>query len=136
MIVGGHTDKPKVVTALWGLLETTLRRELDEELSIRQIEELRPLGIVVDASSSLASLHVAFLYDALVSEIGDIQAKEEFSLRSKFSGKFYTAEEIVGLRSRPDPWSRIIIEDILKPRGLRKVPRQPELIAAQGLDSY
>ncbi len=126
---GGHIDRVEQPqgTDFLRLLLLTLSRELEEELGVQEINNFENVGVVIDPSSLLASRHVAFVFQALVdSEVSPL-AREEFSVHSKYSASFLTAEKITGLLSLLDPWSRIVFEERLNPRS-KPQGRQMSLI--------
>ena len=126
---GGHIDRVEQprVTDFLNLLLLTLSRELEEELGVHEINAVENVGVVIDPSSLLASRHVAFVFQALVdSEVSPL-AREEFSVHSKYSANFLTAEGIASLHSWLDPWSKIVFEEHLNPRS-KPQGRQMSLI--------
>ena len=114
---GGHIDRVEQPQGsdFLQLLLLTLSRELEEELGIHEIIAIERVGVIIDPSSLLASRHIAFVFQALIdSEVSPL-AHEEFSVRSKYSASFLATEEIAGLHSWLDPWSKIVFEEHLSP---------------------
>jgi predicted NUDIX family phosphoesterase len=111
LLSGGHIDFDPEPRSLQDLLERTLRRELAEELGVRSIEEMWPIGAVVDHSSLKASRHVAFVFEVVIADAVEAQAGEEFSLTSSFSGTFLSWPRLLNFEPRFDPWSRIISQE-------------------------
>ena len=116
LLVGGHVDRPARLRSVEDLLIDTLRRELNEELGLQQAGSLRPLGMLVDSTSISGSRHLAFVYEAVVTENLVIRATEEFSVRSSVSGSFLSANELSLLHGKFDPWSSLLFEDYIAPR--------------------
>ena len=135
LISGGHVDRPAgdensvVDQPITSLLLTTLRRELDEELGVRDVaeSEIVPVGLVIDHTSVAASRHVAFVYEAVIVEEVKPQAPEEFSLRSQLNGVRYTAKALSEFHKSFDPWSTILFEDFVASAFAPKTARQIEI---------
>lgn len=131
LIVGGHVDRHEnqstSIASIDSLLALTLRRELEEELGVTKIGTPRPLGLVVDTSSLFASRHVAVVYEVELAEGFVALAREEFSVRSKYTGRFFGARELSELRSSLDPWSLIIFEDYISAAASLNMMGQPAL---------
>lgn len=117
LVVGGHVDKPASSRPLrlLTLLRHTLERELEEEIGIRKTITVEPIGILIDSSSSMSSRHIAFLHEVVVAKSLTPQAPEEFSSRSKFSGRLFTAKELAQFRKNLDPWSLIAFQSYIAP---------------------
>jgi len=105
----------------------TLRRELEEELGVSELVTSRPLGLVVDTSSLVASRHVGLVYEVEIAGQFVALAREEFSIRSKYTGRFFGPAQLSGLRPLLDPWSLILFEDYISAAAAINVPRQPAL---------
>lgn len=127
LVVGGHVDRPCKDMPLRDLLLSTLSREISEEIDVTQVAEALPLGLIIDNSSILSSRHVGFLYLVYLDEPIVTSAPEEFSQRSKITGKFLEDFELAQYHKRFDPWSRLIFEDLIRLPGIRDSPRQKGL---------
>ena len=123
LVVGGHVDRPLHEQSNPSLLFETLKRELDEEIGVQDLSVIEPIGLVIDSSSTFASRHIAFVYEATILDNIVPRAKEEFSTRSKFSGHFFAVDELSKFHSEFDPWSLILFEDYIAPSHPKK-PRQ------------
>jgi predicted NUDIX family phosphoesterase len=123
LIVGGHVERSCGHDSLPSLLLLTLKRELNEELGTQSFSKVRPVGLVVDSLSIKASRHIAFIYEVVVESHLTVRATEEFSLRSKFTGHFYTSGELSQFHKKFDPWSLLLFEDYINPRSI-KMARQ------------
>lgn len=113
LLAGGHIDYRPDSPPVSELFEDTLRRELLEEIGIRAVREIRPVGLVVDQSSLEASRHLAFVYEVAVDDAIRVRAGEEFSLNSTFSSTFITRTRLPNFESRFDPWSGILCARLL-----------------------
>lgn len=127
LVVGGHVDKPDVPGSVFSLLQVTLLRELQEELRVTRVARTEPVGLVIDSFSITASRHVAFVYEVTVESRLTAQATEEFSIRSKFTGQFFTPIELDRFRAKFDPWSLVLFENYIAPASSLKLTRQAKL---------
>ncbi len=124
LTIGGHVDRVEGCNEFLDLLSDTLLRELREELGISTTIEIRELGLIIDPRSTISSRHIAFIHEVTTdSEISPL-AIEEFSTRSKYTAVFLLPEQLVELRSQMDPWSRLVLEEILAPACSRPEGRQ------------
>ena len=126
-IVGGHIDGGWDNKTIQGVFEGTVRREVLEEVGIHLDHRLKPVGMVVDSSSSLASRHIGFVYEAIVDQKIKSQVTEEFSIGSKYNGKFFSIESLSRFRSEFDPWSFILFSQYLGGGFSMDIGRQPTL---------
>jgi predicted NUDIX family phosphoesterase len=128
LVVGGHIDRPSEVAVDEltnpDILLQTLHRELNEELGLSAVEATKPVGIVIDRSSISASRHIAFVYEVTATGLLFTSAVEEFSIRSRITGQYFTAIELARFRRAFDPWSRIIFDDWIAVRN--DVPSLPQ----------
>ena len=115
-LIGGHVDGPATDQELRTILEETLLREVEEELGVTDLRKLQLLGLVADYSTVASSRHIGIVFGATLYGRLTTQAPEEFSPRSKWSGKALDLDEICKVRARPDPWSSILYEEYLAPR--------------------
>lgn len=124
LIVGGHVDRPHKDVPIIELLLSTLSREIEEEINVTDVPEAYPLGLIIDSSSIQASRHIAFLYQITLNGPIETSAPEEFSSNSKISGRFFEPIDLAKFHARMDPWSRLILEDLIRLPGIRHSPRQ------------
>jgi len=129
LIVGGHLEESHVDATFREMLLTNLSRELDEEVGIADAQPT-PVGVIVDNSSILASRHIAFVHEVTASQIYP-RAPEEFSNRSRLTGQFLSAIELIQLRGQLDPWSRLLFEEFIQPSGIHPKPRQRSFLDYQ-----
>ena len=128
LVIGGHADVAAEGDCFLSAMSSNLIREIDEEIGIRLEEPPRPVGVVIDGSSLVASRHVAFLHEIIAEEVLT-RAPEEFaSKKSKYTGKFVSAAQLGDWRDKFDPWSRLVIEEYVCPDGVRPRPRQGALL--------
>ncbi len=123
LIVGGHVDRPSNLEKVLHLFLKTLRQELGEEVGVRGVRKITPVGLVIDSSSRVTSRHIAFVYETVVDRRLTVQAPEEFSSRSKFTGSFFAPAELSRFRTSFDPWSRVLFEDYIAPSRSLKTAR-------------
>lgn len=126
-IVGGHIDTGCDNKTIRGVFEETAKREVLEEIGIDLDCRLKPVGMVVDSSSVMASRHIGFVYEAIVE--GEIKSPvaEEFSIGSKFNGQFFSVESLSRFRSEFDPWSFILFSQYMGGGFSMDIGRQPTL---------
>lgn len=115
-LIGGHVDGPPTDQELRSILEETLLREIEEELGITDVPKLRFLGLVADYSTIASSRHIGAVFGATLHGRLTTRAPEEFSARSKWSGKALSLDKLCEIKARPDPWSSILYEEYLMPR--------------------
>jgi predicted NUDIX family phosphoesterase len=126
LVVGGHIDKPVQHTSFEALVVDTLKRELEEEVGLRQYAEIDMLGLVIDRTTAASARHFGIIYRIKVRS-GRIRplAHEEFSSRSKYSGTFLDVPGMLRLYPQFDAWSASVFENVLSPgshitRGMRR----------------
>lgn len=127
LLIGGHIDRPANEEPLQKLFMKTLLRELEEEVGITDVTLIQPVALIIDSSSLLASRHIAFVHNVIAPNLVAPKAQEEFSLRSKFTGRFVTAEELEKLLPQLDPWSRLLFGAWIRPSDKRLGAGQREL---------
>ena len=127
LIIGGHIDQAADRDSFLSAMARNLVREIDEEVGICAEKPPRPVGVIIDGSSIVASRHVAFLHE-MVAEHVLPGATEEFSRRSKYTGDFVSASRLGNWRDRFDPWSRLAIEEYVCPADVQPRPRQGSFI--------
>ena len=115
-LVGGHVDGPSAGLEFRAVLEETLRREVEEEIGVTDISELRLLGLVADYSTIASSRHIGIVFGATLHGRLTTHAPEEFSTRSDLSGIAFGFEKLRKHKARLDPWSSILYEEYLTPR--------------------
>jgi predicted NUDIX family phosphoesterase len=125
-VVGGHVDRIPRDEPISSLFIMALRREVREELGVQELPDLRPVGVVIDSVSLRASRHVGVVYEIVIGHNLTAQAAEEFSLRSKFTGHFFSPEELIRFRGEFDPWSLVLFEDYIVASPSMRVARQIE----------
>jgi predicted NUDIX family phosphoesterase len=89
---------------------------LEEEIGVSETTHMRPVGLVIDGSTISASRHAAFVFEVRTVQPITAQAPEEFSSRSKISGRLFDARELLRFRNQFDPWSRVLFEDYIAPK--------------------
>ena len=126
LVVGGHVDRTARDCGFLQLLDTTLRREIFEELGVPEVAHIEPIGIVIDHSSVFASRHIGFVYEAKIDDAFTPMAREEFSSRSRFNGQSFSPSDLTRFTREFDPWSWIIFADYIGPTCLSVTSTQPE----------
>ena len=127
LIVGGHVDMPGDGESFRSAINENLLRELAEEVGVYLTESPRPVGVMVDGSSIRSSRHVAFLHELVADEVL-LNAPEEFTTRSKFSGAFLSSPQLLEKVDEFDPWSRLLIEEYICSGAIVPAPRQTSFL--------
>ena len=130
LIIGGHIDEAPNAESFIAAISSNLMREIDEEIGINPEQPPQPVGVIIDGSSIVASRHVAFLHE-MVAEAVSTRAPEEFSKKSKFTGEFMNASWLGQRRDEFDPWSRIVIEEFVRPAGIQLIPLQHSFVSRE-----
>ena len=129
LVVGGHIDQEVGVRTFSSLVESTLMREIAEELGICPSTAAEPIGLVLDVSSVEASRHIGIVHEVIADGPIVPKAAEEFSFRSKFIGRYYTPDDLSGLRKQFDPWSLILFGNYINPRYSLEIGQQLSLMS-------
>ncbi|MYA60768.1 MAG: hypothetical protein F4X40_09510 [Chloroflexi bacterium] len=123
LIIGGHIDEKRETASFRMTLTFNLLRELAEEIGLYPQQNPHPIGVIIDASSTAASRHVAFIHETKANDVS-LDAPEEFMLASKYSGVFMDQTQLVEKIENFDPWSKMLIEDYVCRDKLERLPRQ------------
>ena len=115
LLYGGHVERVGRGLDLTGLLKENLRRELQEEIGVSDVEDIKIVGTVNDLTSLVSSRHIAIVFDVTVSEDVSVQAGEEFSLGSQYCGGFLDSVELAPIAHRFDPWSKLLFHNWVHP---------------------
>ena len=126
-IVGGHIDRASQNRPTCEVFEETVKREVTEEVGVTLDCQLKPVGMVVDASSIMASRHIGLIYEVAADGKLNSMAGDEFSIRSKYNGVFLDMESLARRRAKFDPWSAILFTQYLSGRFSMDLGRQPGL---------
>ena len=126
-VVGGHIDRSCANKSVSSVFEDTVKREISEEIGVELDCPLKPIGIVIDSSSMMASRHIGFVYEAIVDKEIKSLVADEFSVGSKYNGHFFSIESLSMLRSKFDPWSFILFSQYLNGGFSMDIGRQPML---------
>lgn len=114
LVVGGHVEYCPSNTSLTEIFAETVKREVCEEAGMVLDFIPEPLGMVVDASSLVASRHVGFIYEMNVGYGVIMTLGNEFVINSKYNGLFLDVNDRAKISGRFDPWSTIILSEYLK----------------------
>ena len=78
LVVGGHIDRADQEQDILPLVESTLMREVSEELGVNVPLTAKRIGVVVDRSSILGSRHIGIVHEIVIEGRATPQATEEF----------------------------------------------------------
>ncbi len=115
LVVGGHIDQTENEQELLPLVESTLMREVSEELGVDVPLKAKRIGVVIDRSSILASRHIGIVHEVAIFGRATPQATEEFFAHSRYTRHSYSADELFEIRDKLDPWSKILLRDYVHP---------------------
>lgn len=102
--VGGHMNP--IDTGGLALIETTMRRELDEELFTDGDLQFTPCGFINDDSTPVGSVHLGVVYRVDLVEGGSARVRETDSLR----GGFESWKQVAAYSERMETWSSFLVE--------------------------
>ena len=128
-IVGGHIDSDFNNKPVSELFKETIKREVSEEVGVALDVHLKPVGMVVDATSIMASKHVGFVYEAVIDRDIKSLSSNEFSIGSKYNGEFCSIKSLSELRSKFDPWSSILFSQYMNSKPYMDIGRQSTFLA-------
>ena len=100
--IGGHINPVDCAEGA-DVLQAGLMRELEEELCVPQIKNLRFLGIINDYSSEVSFYHLGLLY--LLDADGPVQIRET----AKMTGRFVDPQTLPALTGRMETWSQVAV---------------------------
>ncbi|MBL8861368.1 MAG: NUDIX domain-containing protein [Planctomycetes bacterium] len=105
--IGGHLE-PRDLVPEHGRdpLPAGTRRELEEELLVRGVYEVRPIGWINDDSNPVGAVHVGVVQ--LVTVDGSVEVRE----REQLEGRLSSLEELDALLDRGadfETWSKLLV---------------------------
>ena len=115
LLYGGHVERVEHGLELIDLLQENMLRELQEEISVTEVDEIEIVGTVNDLTDLTSSRHIAVVFDVSISSEVSIRAAEEFSLGSEYCGEFLDSAVLASLEHRFDPWSRLLFHNWINP---------------------
>lgn len=101
--VGGHINPTEEADPL----QAGLLRELEEEVSVEQMQSLRCVGLINETTGGVSDYHAALVY--LLETEGDVAVRET----EKMSGRWVSAEELRACFSSLETWSQIAAEALI-----------------------
>ena len=117
LVVGGHIGFEDRRATVLETIRHALQREVLEEIGLDlRGQSPRPVGVVVDRGSEVASRHVGFVFEIGADRVEPLTV-EEFTLETPL-GTFVDIEELVEWRDEFDPWSALLI-DVLSGGGFQ-----------------
>jgi len=103
--VGGHVN-PIDLDGSTDLIGETMRRELDEELYIDGLVELRPRGFINDDETPVGQVHLGVVYEIVLAPNGTASVRETDCL----AGDFESWSDVATKRERMETWSAFLID--------------------------
>lgn len=115
VLIGGHVDSAEMNEE--EPVVSCLIRELDEELGIKEFDEIRLIGVVVDTETVVGRLHLGLIYDVPIKESSLVLTPEldngEFvnaSNRKEHNLRYYS--DLVSKAGQFDPWSELTLSSV------------------------
>lgn len=105
--VGGHINNTDVTTD--GVIETGMRRELNEEIQIPGEISCELIGIINDDSTEVARVHTGFVFLLKTASL-DFQVMEI----DHHQAQWRTVSELVALGEQLESWSQLVLENVIK----------------------
>lgn len=104
---GGHIN-PAEKTNSENVIMQGLYKELSEEVSLSQVDEIRFCGVVNDDTSEVGRYHLGLVF--LV-----IAGNDEFEIveRHKMTGRWASKSEIKAIYDDMESWSQIVFRDLI-----------------------
>ena len=102
---GGHVQYDEA--AMTGDYTYSLRRELKEELNVKEIISDSLIGVINDDSDAVGKVHFGFVHELLV---GDEDVRSNEKSINKLT--YYTLEELKSRVDEYENWSRFVIESL------------------------
>lgn len=105
--IGGHINPLVDESQVSSIVEAGMRRELEEEVFIENIVELKCVGILNDTSGGVSDYHLGVVYL--------LEAKGEVSIREteKMEGTWAEISEVKSVFQQLETWSQIIVEKLI-----------------------
>jgi len=112
---GGHVVKADSAHGIGATLTTALRRELSEEIFIRDDYEIAPLGLARTSEDERASRHIGVIYKAELSSPHvalALHQKEFRETRGKsMSGRLVPTDRLLEIYDDMGDWSKYIVDE-------------------------
>lgn len=99
---GGHVQYNEA--AMTGDYTYSLRRELKEELNVKEVISESLIGVINDDSDAVGKVHFGFVHELLVGD--DVVRSNEKSINKL---TYYTLEELKSRIDEYENWSRFVI---------------------------
>ncbi len=106
--IGGHIN-PSTADKYENVIIEGLYRELNEEISIKDINSLEFIGVINDNSTDVSKVHLGLLY-LLKMEGPDFHIIET----EKMEGSLVSISNITEVYENLETWSQIVFDDFLK----------------------
>ena len=103
--VGGHINPTEEEAD--DPLEAGLLRELDEEVAVETVTELRAVGFLNENNGGVSDYHAALV--CLLEAEGEVSVRET----EKMSGSWATVQELQEALPYLETWSQIVVEKVI-----------------------
>lgn len=105
--VGGHIN-PETDGSGADVLYRGMKREIEEEVSIDNMGQMTPRGIINDDTTEVGSVHLGLFYTLEVT--GEVNVLET----EKLEGFWIKRTEMEGLTEQMETWSQFVIQALSK----------------------
>jgi predicted NUDIX family phosphoesterase len=106
--IGGHINPVEEQNEVFPIIEAGMYRELNEEVSIEKIVDLKCVGILNDTSGGVSDYHLGVVY--LLQAEGDVYVRET----EKMEGTWAMLPELESAFQQLETWSQIVVEKLLR----------------------
>jgi predicted NUDIX family phosphoesterase len=113
--IGGHINPVEKQNEVLSIIEAGMYRELNEEVSIEKIVDLKCVGILNDTSGGVSDYHLGVVY--LLQAEGNVYVRET----EKMEGTWAMLPELESAFQQLETWSQIVVEKLLRFMGMESV---------------
>lgn len=106
--IGGHINPMEIKEEDCSIIESEMRRELQEEVFIETTKELKCMGILNDDSGGVSDYHIGVVY--LLEAEGEVSVRET----EKMEGTWADYAELESVFQNLETWSQIIVESLIR----------------------
>lgn len=106
--IGGHINPLENEHGVSSIVEAGMKRELQEEVFIEKIVDLKSVGILNDASGGVSDYHLGVVY--LLEAEGKVSVRET----EKMEGKWVELTEVESVFQQLETWSQIVVEKLIR----------------------
>ena len=105
--IGGHINT--IDKAEGDILETGMRRELNEEIKVHREEACRLVGVINDDTKEVDRVHLGLVYLLTCKTPGFTNREPE-----AYTALWQTPDEIAAVSEQMESWAKIVYEEIIR----------------------